>query len=344
MPETQTTAGPIRPAHALLTAALAALLLVPIAACGGTTPTDSGEATPDTSGTGAPPADTTSTGSDIPALGDSATLDIGSWNLDWFGSPDFDPADDSLQLAHVEKAIRALNLDVWGLVEVVAGDRFHALVDSLPGYAGVLASDPQVPGGTASYYAYEQKPALVYRTAAIMLDSIRLALTADDHDFAGRPPLEAHLRVTTGGVTESFIVLVVHMKAGSSADDRARREAAAADLKSYLDTRYPDERVLVIGDFNDDVDTSIAGGASPYAAFVADSAEWRFPTGALSAAGTSSMAHYSDMVDHHLWSNEAWAGYVAGSARVVRLDSCFDAYDATTSDHFPVVTRYRPGS
>ncbi len=309
-------------------------------ACGGSPAAPVGPPGADT--TPNPPADTTSGSFPIPALGDSATLDIGCWNVEWFGSPEFDPADDALQLTRVTATLRALRLDVYGLVEVVAAGPFRALVNSLPGYAGVLASDASVRGGAAAYEGWEQKPALVYRTAAVELDSARVVLADHDEEFAGRPPLEAHLRITVGGVTERLVVLVVHMKAGAGTGDRDRRQVAAAALKAYLDGHFPADRVLVIGDFNDDVDASIAGGASPYAAFIADTTRWRVPTAALSAAGISSTTGYPDMIDHQLWSDEAWAGYVPGSAAVVPLDDWIPDYGATTSDHFPVVARYAP--
>lgn len=307
-------------------------------ACG--SPTDS--AGPGAGPDPVPPADSLDPG--IPALGQPGTLDIGAWNVEWFGSPDFDPADDALQHARVRDAILALELDIWGLEEVVLEDRWDALVASLPGYAGVLASDPRVDGGPSAYYAKEQKPALLYRTDVARLRDARLVLTDHEHAFAGRPPLQATLDVGLGGRTETVVVLVVHMKAGADAEDRARRETAAGLLKDYLDTALPTERVMVIGDFNDDVDVSIhAGSPTPYAAFVADTARWTFPTGALSAAGIASMTRYPDIVDHQLYSDELMRGYVDGSATVVRLDQWLDRYDATTSDHFPVVTRYAPG-
>lgn len=325
-----------------LLGALAApvILALGLAAAGCGSPTDSRSSTPEPEPK--PPADTTSL---IPSQGDPAVLDIGAWNVEWFGSPDFDPADDSLQLARVGAVLADADVDIWGLEEVVLASQWEALLASLPAYRGVLVSDPEVAGGAASYYAKEQKPALLYRADVARLVAARVALPEHDHFFAGRPPLEVELDVTLNGVTERLVVLVVHMKAGAGADDRDRRGAAAGVLKAYLDATYPDRKVMVIGDFNDDVDTSInAGSPTPYAAFIADSAAWSFPTAELSEARISSMTRYPDLVDHHLYSNEMRAGYVAGSARVVRLDEWLDRYEDTTSDHFPVLTRYAPGS
>ncbi|HKJ91620.1 MAG TPA: endonuclease/exonuclease/phosphatase family protein, partial [Longimicrobiales bacterium] len=150
------------------------------------------------------------------------------------------------------------------------------------------------------------------------------------------------LSVSLNGATEPLIVIVLHAKAGSDAAARARRDTAAAALKAYMDAAWPTQKVAVIGDFNDDVDTSItAGQPSPYRGFVDDSAHYRFPTGSLSDAGTASTVRYSDMIDHQLDTNELFADYVAGSAEVFRVDRYISSYGTTTSDHYPVIVRYR---
>ena len=61
-----------------------------------------------------------------------------------------------------------------------------------------------------------------------------------------------------------IVVIVLHMKAFDDVPSWQRRQSAANALKSYLDTNYPTQKVIVVGDWNDDVDTSItAGQASP---------------------------------------------------------------------------------
>ncbi|MGC4093411.1 MAG: lamin tail domain-containing protein [Polyangiaceae bacterium] len=151
--------------------------------------------------------------------------------------------------------------------------------------------------------------------------------------------------MTLNGVTEDIVVIVQHPKCCSDATSWQRRVNASNALKSYLDSTFPTQKVWVIGDFNDDVDTSIyTGNASPYANFVSDSARYRFPSKALSDAGIASTTDYPDMIDHHLNSNEANATYIASSAEVYRVDSYISSYSTTTSDHYPLLSRYSWGS
>ena len=125
---------------------------------------------------------------------------------------------------------------------------------------------------------------------------------------------------------------------------RERRETAAAALKAYLDGVRPTDAVLVAGDFNDDIDESIAADReTPYAGFLADPDDYGFATAPLTAAGETSTVFYDDVIDHHLATDELAADFIDGSATVVPAGEYVPAYGETTSDHYPVVTRYRRG-
>jgi len=311
--------------------------VIALSACGpSATPTDPG---PDAPGPTEPLP--------VPAQGTEASLDFGTWNLEWFGDARNGPSDEDLQLDHVAHVIAGLEVDLWSVQEVVDEDHFAALLEALPGYGGMLANDPRVENGPAFYNDFsgnEQKVGVVFRLGVVDVDAARVILTDFDDAFAGRPPVEFEVAATIGGQTTDLIVIVLHAKAGSDADDRARREAGAEALKDYLDSTRADERVMVIGDFNDDVDVSISAPLpSPYAGFVEAPADYTFPTGTLSAIGETSTTFFGDMIDHHLATDELQAGYVVGSVMVFGADDYIEDYAQTTSDHFPVLTRYTPG-
>ncbi|MEV0269835.1 lamin tail domain-containing protein [Hamadaea sp. NPDC050747] len=280
----------------------------------------------------------------VPSQGSSTQLDVGNWNVEWFGSPDFGPTDEALQQQNVRTVMAGADMDVWGLSEVVSTSAFNTLVAGMPGYTGVVANDPIVTNG-AQYYSdfgnTEQKVALVWRSSVATLVSAKVILTNQNSNFAGRPPVEFTLRGTFDGVTRDLVFIVLHAKSGSTQDAWNLRNPASQALKSYLDTTYPTQNVFVIGDWNDDVDTSItSGNASPYINFVNDPARYTFPTRALSLAGVPSTAGYPDFIDHQLITNEVQAKYVAGSATAFQPQSYIPNYATTTSDHYPVFARY----
>jgi hypothetical protein len=283
----------------------------------------------------------------VPRKGTDATLDIASWNIEWFGDASNGPTNEALQLQNARAVIAGADMDIWGVAEIVSLSQWNSLKSQLPGYAGFIAKEPNVVNGSAFYSDFnnaEQNVGILYKTSIATVTDARVILTANDNDFAGRPPLQVKLRVTLNGAAEDIVVIVVHAKCCSDSDSWTRRRNASNALKSYLDSNFPTQKVWVIGDFNDDLDTSITSGhASPYANFVSDSTRYRFPTKALSDAGIPSTVSFSDTIDHHLNSNEANSTYVAGSVEVFRVDSFISNYGDTTGDHYPVLSRYTFG-
>ncbi len=280
----------------------------------------------------------------VPAKGASNTLDFGSYNIEWFGDPANGPTNEALQLSNVRDVISGSDLDIWGFEEVVDSAQFTSLRTQLTGYSGFVANSPIVVDGPAYYSDFsntEQKVGILYKSSIATLLGAKIILKANDYDFGGRPPMEVSLRVTLNGVTQDIIVIVLHMKCCTDQTSYQRRVNASNALKAYLDATYPTQKVWVIGDWNDDVDTSImTGSASPFKNFVDATTTYRFPTKALSDAGVTSTVNYTDMIDHHLFTNEVDPTYVAGSAEVYRVDQYIASYGTTTTDHYPVLSRY----
>ena len=284
----------------------------------------------------------------IPAKGGATTLDIASWNIEWFGDASNGPTNKTLQLQNARDVVAGTDFDIWGVAEIVSSTQWSSLKSQLPGYAGFLANEPNVINGPAYYSDFnnaEQKVGILYKSALATPLDARVILTANDSDFAGRPPMQVTLRVTLNGTTEDVIVIVMHPKCCSDTTSWQRRVNASTALKAYLDATFPTQKVWVVGDYNDDVDTSITSGkASPYANFVGDPARYKLPTQALSLAGIPSTVSYSDTIDHHLNTNEGNALYIANSVMVYRVDQYIASYGSTTSDHYPVLSRYTWGT
>jgi endonuclease/exonuclease/phosphatase family metal-dependent hydrolase len=280
----------------------------------------------------------------VPARGTATTLDIASWNIEWFGDTGNGPTNEALQLSNARDVIGGTDFDIWGLAEIVSTTQFNSLVNQLSGYAGFLANNSFVTNGAAFYSDFnnlEQKVGFVYKTSVVTPLSAAVILTRNDTDFAGRPPLEVRIRISLNGRTEDAAVIVMHPKCCADSSSYQRRVNASNALKAYLDATFPTQKVWVVGDWNDDVDTSIfSGNASPYRNFVTDTARYRVQTKALSDTGIASTVGFPDMIDHHMNTNEAAATFVANSVQVYRVDSFVPSYGSTTSDHFPVLSRY----
>ena len=278
----------------------------------------------------------------VPSAGASSTFDVATWNLLNFGAPNAGPADERLQRARVRDVILGTDADLWGVQEVTSATAFADLLAQLPGYGGLLANDPSVEDGAAFYDAGEIKVGLVYKRSAVQVQGARVVLTGLNSEFAGRPPLEVRMRIAVGAAQHDAVALVLHAKANQEAASWERRAAAAAGLHEYLDAEWPDRAVFVPGDWNDDLDQSITPGRdTPYRVLLDAAPAWVFPTEALGAGGATSILGYDDVIDHILASDESMAWYEAGSALVHRVDEHVPRYRETTSDHLPVLARFR---
>jgi hypothetical protein len=147
------------------------------------------------------------------------------------------------------------------------------------------------------------------------------------------------------GTPSTLTVIVLHMKAFEDRASYDRRQRASVALKNYLDSTLPSGRVLVLGDWNDDVDVSISNDTtgtplpSPYENFLAAPSAYTFITRPLSLAGESSTVDFPDMIDHTLATDEARVDSVSGSVHVLHPDWIPD-YAGTTSDHYPVFSQF----
>ncbi|ATB51245.1 putative Ig domain-containing protein [Corallococcus macrosporus] len=322
----------------------------------GGTPTEGGESTFVVSATDAA-GQSASRGLTLTVRGEGTPLTVGHWNLEWFGAPNQGPPDstseggttDDLQIAHARDILRDSGANVWGLVEMVDAQDFATLKAQLPGFNGFLANDTSfVPNGTAYYGNGEQKPGILY-DSTLTLQGAQLILTEYDADFGGRPPLRVDFTTDLQGVSTPLVVIVLHMKAFDDMTSYGQRQRSSAALKAYLDTTLPAERVLVIGDWNDDVDESITRDGtgdnlpSPFAPFVADTQRYTFITEPLSLLGMRTTVGYREVIDHTLASNEMAEDYLPGSVEILRPDAWLPNYGNIVSDHYPVISRYGLG-
>jgi len=270
----------------------------------------------------------------IPQYGNANKLDVACWNVEWFGSTANGPSNEVLQFSNILNVLQASKIEVWALEEVSDTQVFKKLLDSLPHHNGFLASISQT-----------QKTALVYDTLQFKMLSQKLIITNQYYDFSsGRYPFEVVL--ASKNSKDTFVFIVIHLKAnvGTAIEKQEswqRRKNASKHLKTYIDQSRANDKVIVLGDFNDDTDTSIfIGNSTPFDTLLNDSINYQFLTKSLSVDKTSSTVGFSDMIDHQMVSNELFTLYNPSSCKVLRLDSYINNYSNTTSDHYPVFASY----
>lgn len=289
------------------------------------------------------------------AQSSTSTLDVVSWNLEFFGAPfNSGPTDKDLQEVNAKKIMRYFDADIYGLVEIVDTMRLRKLKDSLgTNFEYIIAPySTDGPIGTNGW-RQSQKLAFLYKkdifsniaTRGMMLNSS----TAIFNWANGRLPFLMRADVTINGITKTVNFILVHGKAGSTASDYNRRLAGAQELKDTLDASFSTANVLIIGDYNDALVQTISTGSGPqtsYQPIVADSTDadhYKSITLPLGQAGQTSMINFPNVIDNHAISNEVTAYYVLNSAQI-RTDVTTVVPDYVTahntSDHYPVFSKF----
>lgn len=278
----------------------------------------------------------------VPKLGNDTLIEIANWNLEWFGSTvsGRGPSDDALQYTNVKSVLQSTDMDIWGLCEVSDETVLNQLVSELGTYDKVLADfgSNTIPQETA--VLWKKNKFIRLSDQLILNDPENLVI------FAGRPPLEVVLRSREKG-GDTLFVYVVHFKAntGTNSERSASyqyRKQAAGLLKQFLDANRANKKVLVIGDWNDDLDVSIYNSnETPFKSWLDDANNYTFLSLPLTQSGKRSTVGFSSMIDHQLMSRELDSFYVPGSCTVLMEASTWiSGYGSNTSDHYPVFSRF----
>jgi hypothetical protein len=311
-----------------------------------------------------------------------STLDVTAWNVEWLGntttSPSpLGPTNDAQQMNNVMTVLNTIKADVFCIEEVCDHKQFIARVGTdLPGYNVVCQTkyyshffdSPE----TASATTFGQKVCFVYKTSVVSyVDTVSLLASQYGYNAtpvatpypnnwaSGRLPYMFVADVTLHGTKKRVNFVGLHAKSGSDLASYTRRKQDVIDLKTKLDTDYPTANIIMLGDYNDDLDTSIyTGSASTYSNFVKDKTNYIQISKALSDCAVSSTASYPDIIDHIMVSNEFGVipatgpnpspsssdiYYLEKTINVSRPINYVSNYTGTTSDHFPVNARFSFG-
>ncbi|MCX2681012.1 endonuclease [Galbibacter sp. EGI 63066] len=302
-------------------------------------------------------------GVDIPK---EDTFDIVSWNIEWFGDegnspPAGDPNSDAIQKDSVVTVLRELDADIFAVVEISDDTLFAQAVSELEGYDFILSEATSYPNEPGT----KQKIGFVYKTETVTPKETKALLStihpyynggdtsyltdypeaADRFYASGRLPFLMSADVTVNGATEEINIVALHARANSNNGAQSRYDMRRYDvevLKDSLDVMFPDGNLIIAGDYNDDVDETVADGIntkeSSYLEYVNDTENYFIPTAELSEKGFRSYVFRENMIDHISVSDELSGKYIENTA-AVHYEFYDSDYTFTVSDHFPVSVR-----
>ncbi len=262
------------------------------------------------------------------------TIDITTWNLEWFGWADSTrgPFNKDLQRQRVRTIMDTIKADIYALQEVLTDEALASLSDSIVGgYRRIFNSD--IPS--------DQKMAYIYNPATVTPVSTGLAVNGGSQAWAnGRFPLRMTFDIAGG---KRMVVFNIHAKATDSAtaqNDYQRRKTDAETFHAYLRDFYNDSSVVVLGDFNDrlvgtNIDSTLP---SCYGVFTNDTQGWKATTLPLEQEGLSSYLGFNrSFIDHIIINRNLVPVYYR--AYLESPERYLTSYSSTVSDHRPVTLR-----
>ncbi len=253
--------------------------------------------------------------------GSSRNFEIVTFNVEGF------PKSSYVSVTALASLIKAMDPDVVALQEVASEAGFNRLVKLLDGWTGYL--NPVNNDDWNLAYLFKASETEVVPASG------KLLFTGDDWAFP-RSPYEIRIKHTPSA--KEVVLINLHLKCCSGTDNENSRKAASQKLKKYLDESLSHEAVVVLGDFNDEISSTVAGD-NPFLNFINDPAEYRF-TDIQIAQGSPlwwSYPSYPSHIDHLLVTNELFP-YV-DTTMVIKASPCYPAYEEVISDHRPVVLR-----
>lgn len=262
------------------------------------------------------------------------TIDITTWNLEWFGWADSTrgPFNKTLQRQRIRTIMDTIKADIYALQEVLTDEALASLCDSIVGgYRRIFNSD--IPS--------DQKMAYIYNPATVTLVSTGLAVNGGSQAWAnGRFPLRMTFDIAGG---KRMVVFNIHAKATDSStaqNDYQRRKTDAETFHAYLRDFYADSSVVVLGDFNDrlvgtNIDSTLP---SCYGVFTNDTQGWKTTTLPLEQEGLSSYLGFNrSFIDHIMINRNLVPVYYR--AYLESPERYLTSYSSTVSDHRPVTLR-----
>tara|TARA_Y100001934_G_scaffold224033_1_gene267935 strand:+ start:10 stop:1053 length:1044 start_codon:yes stop_codon:yes gene_type:complete len=261
----------------------------------------------------------------IESFGSESSLDVITWNIENFPKH-------SETIDYVVEFIGNLNADIIALQEIEDQASFEQLENNLLGsWVGYRAENSN--WGELSYLINRDNIEITHYPYTI--------LNEYEYYFAYRPPYVVEVNFNE----EIFIIINVHYKCCGDGDleqdywdEEYRRQQASYYLKNYIDTYFNDQKVIVLGDFNDDISEATN---NVFSVFLNDVENYYFADTHIAEGPSSnwSFPNWPSHLDHILITNEIFDNYNLHSAFTFKIDqymSGWNEYDNYISDHRPV--------
>ena len=242
------------------------------------------------------------------------SLDIITWNAHEF------PSNGDETIMRVSSEVLQIDADIVALQEVTNRDDFNKLLTMLPGYHGLIDAKSEL-----------NLAFLIKSNSSFIPGSEKIIFENNPYVFP-RPPF---IIAVTDKDGSQIILINIHLKCCDGAENEFRRKSALEKLKKYLDDSLSTDKVIVMGDFNDEIADDNANYI--FRGFLEDTLNYRFGDFSIASGNNSdwSFPGWPSHIDHFLLSNELFIRNY--SVQCLKPDVCDSSYFINVSDHRPVL-------
>jgi endonuclease/exonuclease/phosphatase family metal-dependent hydrolase len=250
--------------------------------------------------------------------GTSASFEVVTFNLEGF------PKAGYTSVTTLAALIRSMDPDAIALQEVASKADFERLVKLLNGWKGYFNPSNND----------EWNLAWLFKSSEVEVNESSAGLLFTD-DVWAFPRFPYEIKVKYKPASAEIYLVNLHLKCCSGTDNENSRKSASAKLKTWLDTSRPNDRVIILGDFNDEI-SDLTAEANPFLNFINDPGRYLFSDMAI-AKGSAlwwSYPSFPSHIDHILVTNELIPA--VDTTLVVKAGPCYSGYESVLSDHRPV--------
>ena len=271
-----------------------------------------------------------------------AFFSIVTWNIEIF------PKNENTINLLAELMIE-IDADVYSLQEITNTNYFNQLInkindlDARNSWSGFRSGDENSP---------YQELAYIIKTSLIKINQNPYTILNDDYYyFAYREPFLINLSY----MNNSFFIINNHFKCcgdgyldnENSSDEEYRRKKASELLKNYVEENLPEEKVIIVGDLNDELTDVVSNNV--FNSFLNDPLNFLFVDMEI-AIGTEtnwSFPSWPSHLDHILITNELYNIFNDSRSIVKTIHAAnyfnggINEYDENISDHLPIMLKLK---
>ena len=261
-------------------------------------------------------------------IGTDSTFEIGTWNL-------LNYPHASTSNVYITDILKSLDVDMVCFQEISNSLQFANMVNLLNDIDSVNTWVGHV-GNSTNYDG--QDLAVIYKADIISQIEFTDIFTNESGAFP-RSPLKIKFTLND----ETFIVIDNHLKAYDSQEDRDRRKNACSLLDTYIDSTYPNDNVIILGDMNDEV--TDGSSENVFLAFIDSPGDYKIADMIIARGSSQNWSYptWPSHIDHIIITNELFDEFSGSGAAIntIRIDDALDGgwyeYETNISDHRPVV-------